>query len=338
MRAVRQINFDGFSGVALEDIPPPRLGPGEVLIDVRAAGINFADILMTRGAYQATPEPPFTLGLEVSGVVRETHPDAEGVYVGDSVLARVDSGAFAEQVTASDVACSLAPRGMSFEEGAAFPIAYGTAHVALAQRARLQEGETVLVHGAAGGLGYAAVQVAKALGATVIATATGSERVKAALDAGADHALDLSISVGEEGPLAGPKSDPLRDQVKELSGGGVEIVFDPVGGDLLTRSLRCAKPFARVLTLGFASGGLSQIPANIVLVKNLDVIGVFWGAYDRLAPDLLRASQDAIRALYEDGFLKPRIDTVFPLEKAAEALRALEDRRAIGKLVLSLHA
>lgn len=336
MRAVRQRNFDGLAGIAVEDVSPPDLGPGQVLIDVRAAGVNFADLLMTQGLYQSMPALPFTLGLEVSGIVRETHPRAEGVFVGDKVLARVDSGGFAEQVVASDVSCSLAPRGMSFEEGAAFPIAYGTAHMALALRGRLHEGETVLIHGAAGGLGFAAVQVAKALGAVVIATATGGGRVEAALEAGADHALDLSVLAIDDKALNQSQKDPLRDQVKELSGGGVNIVFDPIGGALLRRSLRCAKPFARILTLGFASGDHSQIPANIVLVKNLDVMGVFWGAYDQLDPDRLRESNNAIRALYEDGFLKPRIDRVLPLDNVVEALRALKNREAIGKIVLSL--
>ena len=321
MRAVQLTSFDGPAGLTLAEIDPAPLGRRQVRIKVEAAALNFADILMMTGTYQATPEPPFTLGLEAAGVVTEADRDADGVFVGDRVMVHIGSGAFAEEIVVDDLDCFVIPPEMPFDEAAAFPVAYGTAHLGLTRRGRLAEGEVLLVHGAAGGVGLTAVQVGKALGATVVATAGSAEKLAIAETAGADHLIDYS-------------SESIRDRVKETVG-GVDVVFDPVGGDAFSQSLRCIRPEGRILVIGFAGGEVPQIPANILLVKNADVIGFYWGSYVDLNRDAFRQSMEDLLLLYRDGRLRPHVGARFPFAEAETAYDLLRSRMAAGKIILT---
>ncbi len=321
MKAVQLTSLDGPDAVALADIQAGPLGARQVRIRVEAAGLNFADLLMMDGSYQATPPTPFTMGMEAAGTVLEVDSAADGVFPGDRVLAHVSSGAFAEELVTGDANCFVIPHAMPFDAAAAFPIAYGTAHLGLSHRGRLKEGEVLMVHGAAGGVGLTAVQVGKAMGATVVATAGGGEKLEVARRAGADHLIDY-------------RSESIRDRVKELVG-GVDVVFDPVGGDAFKQSLRCINPEGRILVIGFAGGEVPQIPANILLVKNVDVIGFYWGAYAALDRETFRRSMEDLLRMYEDGKLTPHIGGRFPFSGARDAFDLLKSRKAAGKIVLT---
>ena len=291
-----------------------------------AAGINFADTLMIAGKYQEKPAFPFSPGLEVAGTVEAIGPDVTGLAVGQRVAAVLDHGGFAEQAVARVEDVFPIPDAMDFAVAASFPIAYGTSHIALRERARLQAGELLLVHGSAGGVGLTAVEIGKALGATVIASAAGPERVAVAAAHGADYLIDT-------------KSEDIRERVRELTDGrGVDVVYDPVGGEGFDKSLRSIAWGARLLVIGFAGGTTPQIPANLLLVKNCAAIGLYWGSYRRHAPQLLAESFRELFSWCEEGKLKPLVSQRFPLERAAEALTLLANRRATGKLVLTLSA
>lgn len=322
MRAMILPRLDGPGALELRRIERKPLGRKDVRLAIHAAGLNFADILMCEGKYQATPPVPFVPGMEAAGEVIETGPDVDGVFVGDRVMARMDQGAFAEEAVVRDDDCTVMPQGMPYETGAAFPIVYGTAHVALAHRARLQPGEVLLVHGAAGGVGLAAVEVGKALGATVVATAGGAEKLAVAKAHGADHLIDY-------------RTEDVRDRVRALVG-GADVVFDPVGGDVFKASLRCTNPEGRLIVVGFAGGEVQQIPANILLVKNVDVIGFYWGGYAEIDPMVIRRSNSALVSLFADGRLDPLVSHVLPLEEAAQGLALLAGRKATGKVVLKV--
>ncbi|WP_425407205.1 NADPH:quinone oxidoreductase family protein [Hwanghaeella sp.] len=321
MKAVRLTALTGFDAIRIEDVETRPLASREVRIKVHAAGLNFADLLMAGGTYQATPEPPFTMGMELAGEVVEVHPDADGVFPGDRVMARPGQGAFAEEVVTADRNCIVVPPSMSFEHAAAFPIAYGTAHLGLSRRGRLKSGEVLMVHGAAGGVGLTAVQVGKAMGATVIATAGSDERLAIAKANGADFTINY-------------RTDSIRDRVKEMTG-GVDVVFDPVGGDAFKQSLRCINPEGRIIVIGFASGDIPQAPANILLVKNVDVIGFYWGGYGGFAPEAIRNSLEQALSLYGDGLLTPHVSHVLPFDRVQEAFALLRDRKATGKVLLT---
>lgn len=324
MRAVMINQWCDPETLTVSEHPAPRLTPGTVRVEVHAAGVNFADGLIVRGKYQEKPPFPFAPGFEIAGIVTEVAAGACGVAVGDRVFAALAHGGYAEDVAVSVQDIHRVPDGMDFVTAAGFPIAYGTSHFALMDRARLQPGETVLVHGAAGGVGLTAVECAKAAGATVIATAGGAEKLAVAQAHGADYGIDY-------------RSEDIRERVKALTDGrGVDVVYDPVGGDVFDASLRCTAPDGRILVIGFAGGTVPQIPANHLLVKNLSVIGVYWGAYRTIAPARLAASFDQLRAWYEAGHLKPRVSHTFPLENAAQALQALKDRTVTGKAVLKV--
>jgi len=322
MRAVVCSALSSHKDLRVEDIPAPAMIPGGVRIRVAAAGLNFADSLITAGQYQEKPPLPFVPGFELAGTVTEVADGIDNLTPGDRVLAMVPHGAFAEEAIAPRAAVwPLAP-GMDMATGAAFPIAYGTSHFGLFDRARLQPGEVVLIHGAAGGVGLTAVECARAGGATVIATARGAEKLAVAEEHGAHHLIDT-------------RTEDIRDRVLALTDGrGADVVYDPVGGEVFDASLRCTAPDGRLLAVGFASGTVPQIPANRLLVKNLAVIGFYWGAYLRLAPARVRASMDALLAWHGDGRLKPRVFAEYPLEEAVEAIDALRGRGVTGKLVL----
>lgn len=305
----------------LTEIQSPTPGPGEVLVEIAACGLNFADLLMANGQYQEIPPLPFTMGLEISGTVTALGPDTTRLRPGDRVAVFGGAGGLAEYGCFSESQCLSLPDNMPFAEAAGFQVAYGTSHLALFHRAQVTASDTVLILGAAGGVGLTAVELAKHAGARVIAVARGPEKCEIAAMAGADHVIDSN-------------QGDFRDQVKTL--GGVDVVFDPVGGDPFKSALRVCKPEARVIVIGFASGVIPQIPANILLVKNLTIIGLYWGAYLKFSPETLRQSLAELLAIYADGKLHPHISAVFPLEDAADALELLQSRRSTGKVIVTL--
>ncbi|MBK8160025.1 MAG: NADPH:quinone oxidoreductase family protein [Rhodospirillaceae bacterium] len=314
---------DGYENLRLGEMPSPQAGPGEVLIEVKAAGMNFADSLMVAGKYQVKPEPPFVPGLELAGVVAGLGAGADGLAIGQRVMAVVDHGAFATFATARRADVFPIPDGLDFHEAAGFPIAYGTSYGALVWKARLQKGETLLVHGAAGGVGLTAVEIGKALGARVIATAGGADKCAIAAAHGADELIDYKV-------------EDVRERVKALTAGrGVDVVYDPVGGDIFEASLRAVAWNARLVVIGFAAGKVQQIPANILLVKNVDVLGFYWGFYWREAPDLLADSFLALARMVQNGQLRPHVSHTLPLGAWREGFETLLGRRSAGKIVLT---
>lgn len=327
MRAVLCQAWGEPETLVLDEVPPPpEPGPGAVRLAVRAAGVNFADLLMISGRYQEKPRLPFIPGLEVAGLVTGCGPGVTRVRPGDRVAALLDHGGFADQAIARESDVFALPPEMDFVTAAGFVIAYGTAHAALRWRADLRPGEVLLVHGAAGGVGLTAVEIGKALGATVIATAGGPEKLAIAAAHGADHLIDS-------------RTEDIRARVKEiLDGGGVDVVYDPVGGAAFDASLRCANWGARLLTIGFASGTVPQIPANILLVKNLAVFGLYWGSYRKHQPDRLAAAFEELFDWSRAGRLKPHISQRLDLAQAGEALALLRDRKSTGKVVLTTGA
>jgi len=332
MRAMVCDSFDGLDALTLQDIAPPPFGPAalagaadtDVRIRVHAAGINFADSLIVQGKYQLKPQFPFSPGMEVAGEVIEVAPHVDSVTVGQRVMANIMHGGFAEEAVASANCVYPISASMDWASAAGFPIAYGTSHVGLVERANLQAGEYLLVHGAAGGVGLTAVEIGKHLGATVIATAGGPEKLAIAEAHGADHLIDY-------------RTENVRDRVKELTDGkGVHVVYDPVGGDLFNESLRCTRPGGRMLIIGFAAGTVQDIPANLLLVKNIQVIGFTFEGYRLLFPDVVRRSMDELVRWHDGGHLKPHVSHTFPLEQAHEAINILLARKSTGKIVLTI--
>ncbi|HYN39041.1 MAG TPA: NADPH:quinone oxidoreductase family protein, partial [Rhodospirillales bacterium] len=276
------------------------------------------------GRYQIKPPLPFSPGFEVAGEVLECAPGVTRCKPGDRVMAVLDYGGFAEEVVANQESVFVLSDSVSDEVAAAFPVAYGTSHLGLKYKCALEAGESVLVHGAAGGVGLTAVEIAKRIGATVIATASGAEKLSVAAAAGADHTIDS-------------RAEDLRDQVKALTGGrGVDVVYDPVGGKLFEESLRCTANGGRILIVGFASGDVPQIPANILLVKNIAAIGYYWGAHKTVKPAWMRASFEELLSWLAAGRLNPLVSQTFSLDEAPEAMQALKARRTTGKVVLRI--
>lgn len=324
MRAVVCSTLGDIDGLILRDVPEPELRRGCVRIAVRAAGLNFADTLMVAGKYQVKPPLPFSPGFEVAGEVLECGDDVRGCRPGDRVTALLDWGGFAEQAIASEDNVFVLPAGVDPIIAAAFPVAYGTSHFGLKVKAGLRTGETLLVHGAAGGVGLTAVECGKRLGATVIATASGPEKQEVARTAGADFTLDA-------------RAPDLKDRVKELTANrGVDVVYDPVGGTLFESSLRCTADGGRILVVGFASGDVPQIPANILLVKNIAAIGFYYGGCRTLQPEAWRASMQELVDWLGRGLIRPHVSQTYRLEEAIEALNALKARKSTGKVVLTI--
>ncbi|MYM56574.1 NADPH:quinone oxidoreductase family protein [Thalassovita mangrovi] len=293
---------------------------GEALVRIMACGLNFADLLMIKGKYQDTPQAPFTLGLEMAGVVEALGPDTDGPAPGTRVAIYSGQGGLAERGAFPVERMVEIPDSMSFEDAAAFQIAYGTSHVALEHRARMKPGETLLVLGAAGGVGLTAVEIGKLMGAKVIACARGANKLEAAKAAGADHLIDAT-------------TQDIRQEVKAL--GGADVVYDPVGGEQWQAAFRACKPEARLIPIGFASGEVPQIPANHLLVKNLTVLGLYWGGYLKFRPDVLTSSMKTLLHWYAEGKLKPHVSHALPLEQAAEGLDLLRSRKSTGKVVIT---
>ena len=325
MRAMLCKTLGDTPDLVLEEVPPPPLPAGGVRIAVKAAGINFADSLMVAGKYHDRPTPPFIPGMEVAGVVLETAPGVATCRPGDRVMAAVDGGGFAEQAIAAAEDAHVLPDAMDFVTAAGFPIAYGTSYHALVDKAGLKPGETLRVTGAAGGVGLTAVEIGHALGASVIATAGGADKLAVAARYGADHGIDY-------------KTEDIRDRVKALTGGrGVDVVYDPVGGPVFEASLRATAPGGRLLVIGFAGGKVQQIAANYLLVKNLTVIGYVWGIQRRMDPPAIRHSFTRLFEWFAEGRLKPLVSQRLPLAEANWAITQLTSRASTGKLVLEFN-
>lgn len=326
MRALEISELSGPDAVTVVDVPEPEashpLTPGEgVVIDVRAAGVAFPELLQTRGQYQYKPDLPFVPGAEVAGVVREAPPGG-AIAAGDRVAGFTLLGGLAEVAVAPAFLTFPLPEELDFAQGAALLLNYHTAYFALVMRGRLRAGETVLVHGAAGGVGTATLQVAAAAGARTIAVVSTDEKEAVAREAGADEVL---------------RSDGAwRDEAIELSGGGVDLVIDPVGGDRFTDSLRSLGEGGRLVVVGFTAGQIPEVRVNRLLLRNTEVIGAGWGAYVLPKPDVAREIGDRVNAMVADGFVRPLVGARFALEQAADALRLLDGRAATGKVVVEM--
>lgn len=308
----------------LADVAAPEIQANEVLLDIHASAINFPDVLMIQGKYQSQPEFPFSPGGEVSGVISAVGADVSDYQIGDRVFAGTGHGGFAEQVAIKARALRLMPEKMPFSQAAGISTTYGTSYYALKQRANLQPGETLLVLGAAGGVGLAAVELGKAMGARVIAAASSAEKLAAAKAAGADELIDYSD--GE-----------LKNKVKALTDNkGADVIYDPVGGELFNQCMRCINWYGRVLVVGFAAGDIPQLPINLVLLKSCQVVGVFYGAFSGRDPVAAEQNFKEIMTMYTDGKINPLIGASYPLEDYAPALRCLMNREAIGKVVVAV--
>ncbi len=322
MRALRvEALAPDYAGVALRDLPTPKPGPGEALVKVCAASINFPDLLMTRGEYQLKPPLPFTSGMEAAGEVAAIGEGVTRWAVGDAVVGGAKTGAFAEYVLAPAESLRAKPEALSFAQAAAVGAAYLTAYVALVRRARLEPGEWVLVHGAAGGVGLAAVDLAKALGAKVIAASASDEKLAVIA---AEYAPDAVVNL----------TGGFREQVKAITGGGANIIYDPVGGDIFDESVRCIAFDGRLLVVGFTSGRIPTVSVNMPLIKGFSVVGVRAGEYGRQFPDKGRENLDAVWRLAAEGRIRPRVHAELPLERWREAFDLLAQRRVVGKAVI----
>jgi NADPH2:quinone reductase len=327
MRALQITELSGpDTALKLVDLPEPEashpMTPGEgVVVDVKAAGVSFPEVLQTRGEYQVKPELPFVPGSEVAGVVRSAS-DGAGFAAGDRVAAFCGLGGFAEVAVAPPWLTFALSDALDFAQGAGLILNYHTAYLSLRIRGRLEAGETVLVHGAAGGVGTASLQVAKGLGARTIAVVSSDEKERVAREAGADEVLRAD--------------GPWKDEAKELSGGGVDVVLDPVGGDRFTDSLRSLREGGRAVVVGFTGGSIPEVRVNRLLLNNIEVVGAGWGAYASGKPDRNREIGAAVTRLADEGFVAPIVGERFPLERAAEALKVIDERRATGKVVLEL--
>ena len=323
MRAVvcRRLAED-FGQVAVDDAwPDPVAGRGQVLVRVAAASVNYPDLLMCQGRYQYRPDPPFVPGMNLAGTVATLGADVTGLAVGDRVAGSVRTGAFAEMAAVDAGQLRAVPAALSLAVAAAYPSAYLTAYVALVRRANLQAGETLLVHGAAGGVGLATVDLGRILGARVIATSSSADKRAALAAYGADHVLDVSCDFAAE--------------VKALTEGrGADVVFDPVGGDVFDQSARCTAFDGRLLSIGFTGGCFATLATNYALIKGFSVMGVRAGEYGRRFPDKGQENIDAIWSLAAEGVTRPRVHREFPLDQAVAAMAELRDRRVIGKAVV----
>ena len=323
MKAVRVNQWCGPRDLTIEQIANPEPTENEVLIKVESAALNFPDLLLIAGKYQVKPELPFTPGLEVAGTVEQAGPGATSVKPGQQVMAQLASGGLAEYVVAPVSSVTAMPRGMTFDEAAGFPLVYQTSYFGLAYRAALRKGETVLVHSAAGGVGLAAVQIARALGAgKVIGTA------------GADSKLDLIREQGADVALNYQTEDFVDVVKRETKGRGADVIYDPVGGEVGERSTKCIAFEGRLLIIGFTSGKFSNFVSNHILIKNYSIVGLHWGSYRHHNPALIEQAWKELTALYEDGKLKPVVGARYQMDSVAEAMEHLGSRQAVGKVVL----
>ena len=324
MKAVLCKAFGPAETLVLEEIASPEAKKNEVLLEVHAAGVNFPDTLIIEGKYQFKPPFPFSPGGEAAGVVKAVGEKVSHLKVGDRVMALTGWGSFAEEVAVPGYNVMPVPASMDFASAAAFGMTYGTSMHALKQRANLQPGETLLVLGASGGVGLAAVEIGKAMGAKVIAAASSAEKLEVAKAAGADELINYSES-------------NLKDEVKRLTGGqGADVIYDPVGGDLFDAAIRSIAWNGRLLVVGFASGRIPELPVNLTLLKGAAVVGVFWGAFAQRQPQDNAANFQQLFAWHAEGKLKPLVSQTFPLTQAADAINLLGQRKAVGKVVVQV--
>jgi NADPH2:quinone reductase len=308
----------------VEEIEDPRAEAGQVIVDVKAAGVSFPDVLIVQGKYQFQPPFPFSPGGEIAGIISEVGEGVVDWKVGDRVIAMTGNGGIAEKVLAFEMTLMPLPDSMDFKDGAAFPLNYGTTYHALKQRGQLQAGETLLVTGAGGGVGTTAIEIGKAMGARVIAAASSDEKLEIAKNLGADEVINYSD--GE-----------LKEKVKALTGGlGADVIYDPIGGDIFMQCMRCINWKGRVLVIGFASGPIPEVPTNLALLKGCSIVGVFWGRFTGAEPEENSQNFDELFALHAEGKLKPQITKSYSLDDAAEAIASLENRKAIGKVVIEM--
>lgn len=328
MRAMVMDAFGAPETAVLRDLPTPEPRPGEVLVRTRVAGVNYPDLLVIEGKYQHKPPLPFIPGKELAGEVTALGAGVTALAVGDRVMVQIEYGAFAEAVIAKPEQCFRLPDTMAFKDAAAMGLVYQTAWFALIDRARFQAGETALVSGATGGVGLATIQLVKALGGTALAGVTTMAKADAAREAGADHVIDLSVDDLRNG---------LRDQVYAVTDGrGVDVCIDPLGGDPFDAALRALAWRGRMVVVGFAAGRIPVIKANYLLVKNIEVSGLQWSDYRDRTPERMAEAQAAIFRLYSAGKLSANVTDRFPLERMAEALAVIRDRRVVGKVVLEV--
>ena len=324
MRAVICHELKGPDALTLQEVPSPALKPGHLLIDVKAASLNFPDILITWGKYQMKPDLPFTPGGEGAGVVTEVGEGVKGFKPGDRVIFMTGYGAFAEQVAVPAMVCMPVPDTMDYKTAAALTLTYGTSLHALRQRANLQPGETLVVLGAAGGVGLAAVQLGKAMGARVIACASSDEKLAVCKAAGADELINYS-------------SEDLKARLKELTGKkGIDVAYDPVGGDFSEAVIRCMGAGGRFLVIGFAAGDIPKIPLNLTLLKQCQIVGVFWGAWTQMDPAGHFKNMKDLFDMCADYRISPLVDDVFNLDSFKEAYACLSERKVKGKVVLEM--
>lgn len=324
MRALICRQYGPPEDLVIDNVDDPKPGPDEILVDVCAAGLNFPDVLSIAGKYQVKTPTPFVPGNEASGVVAAVGDKVSRFAVGDDVIVTVDNGAFAEKCIAKEARAMPLLPGLTFEQGAGFTLTYSTSYHAFKQSTQLAEGETVLVLGAAGGVGVTAIEIAKAFGARVIAATSSDEKLEFAKSVGADKLLNYSDT-------------PLKETVREMTGGrGADVVYDPVGGGLAIQALRAAAWHARYLIIGFASGTIPQLPANLALLKEASIIGVYWGAWATQNPNLQAQNISEMAALIAAGKLKPRVTESYAFEDFTGAFGAITGRRALGKVILRM--
>lgn len=321
MRALVCKEYGPPESLVVEEVPSPEVKPGTVKIRIRAAAANFPDVLMIKGEYQFKPPFPFSPGGEVAGEIIDVGDGVTDFHVGDRVIALVGFGGFAEEVVTAASGLLRTPDGMDDATAASLIMTYGTSAYALVDRGKLQAGESLLVHGAAGGVGLSAVEIGKAMGAHVIGTGGDDEKLKVVIERGADEVINYR--------------NGFKDRVKELTGGkGADVIYDPVGGDVFDQSLRCIAWDGRLLVIGFASGRIPQAPANLVLLKSCSLVGVFFGAWYGTHPAEARALFSRLFEWWEQGAIRPHVSHTFPLERAADAIQALIDREVVGKAVV----
>ena len=324
MKAILCTEWGGPEKLSVGEAEPPSPGAGEVVIDVKAAGVNFADTVIIQGTYQLKPDFPFIPGLEVAGTVAQLGDGVDNVSVGDRVVGIPNIGAFAEQVAVKAPAVVGIPDAMDFETAASFAVAYSTSHMALGYRAGLKESETLLIFGAAGGVGLTAVEIGKIMGANVIACASTQEKLDLCQDMGADHVINYS-------------DEDIRERVKEITGGkGADVIYDPVGGAAFDAAMRSINWEGRIVVVGFASGDFNQARTNILMVKNFEVMGFYWGSYSIHKPSAIGESMGELIRMWQDGQLKPHISHTLPLEQAGKALALMMGRKSTGKMVLTV--
>ena len=324
MKAVLCKAYGPPESLVIEDVPALEPGPGQVLVDVHASALNFPDVLMIAGKYQSQPPFPFSPGGEIAGIVAALGAGVTGLSVGARVFGGIGSGGFAEEALAPADALTPIPESMSFAQASGISTTYGTSYYALKQRANLQPEETLLVLGAAGGVGLAAVELGKAMGARVIAAASTAEKLAVAEAAGADELINYSD--GE-----------LKDKVKSLTDGrGADVIYDPVGGDLFDQCMRCINWYGRILVIGFAAGDIPKVPINLILLKSCQLVGVFFGSWSGRFRDEAQANLREVLDFYSTGRIRAVVGREFSLDQYAEALRCLSERQAIGKVVVNV--